>query len=401
MPNTLSNIMPKVLARGLLALRQRVVMPRLVNSDYSADAAKKGDVINVPISAAQTASDVTPSNTPPTPASHTPTVVQIPLDQWKHSDFHLTDKELTQIDEDAHFVPGQVEEAVKALANAVNQDIWAKYKEGVYGVSNFSANLGSGATTAPSDPFASDITALTNARKVLNAQLCPKEDRRFVMNFAAEGSALALAAFRDASQKGDAEAIKRGELGMILGFDTFADDHVPSHTTGTLADGTNHKALLNGALSAGVQTMNIDSGTLTGTIVPGDVFQFSGSAATYCVTNTSTLTASGNAITGITFYPPIPAGGIADNTAVYFAPSHSVNLAFSKNAFAFATRPLVQATIDKELGNRIVSMTDPVSRLTLRLEVSRQYKQTVWDFDILWGSKLVRPELAARVAGAP
>lgn len=400
MPNTLTHVMPKILARGLMSLRQRVLMPRLVNADYSNDAAKKGEVINVPVPVAQTASDVTPSNTPPVPASNAPTNVQIPLDQWKHSDFHLNDKELTQIDGDAHFIPMQMGEAVKALANAVNVDIWSKYKEGVYGAANFAANLGTGSTTAPSDPFASDITALTNARKLLNAQLCPREDRRFVMNFAAEGTALALAAFRDASQKGDTDAIKRGELGMILGFDTFADDHVPTHTTGTLSDGTNHKALLNGALSAGVQTMNIDSGTLTGTIVPGDVFQFAGSSQTYCVTNTSTLTASGNAITGITFYPPIPAT-VADNTAVYFAPSHAVNLAFARDAFAFATRPLAVSSVDRDLGTKIMSMTDPVSKLTLRLEVSRQYKQTVWDLDILWGAKLVRPELACRVGGAP
>src|SRR5262245_58852971 len=122
MANTLTSIMPKILARGLMALRQRVIMPRLVNGDYSQEAAQKGDVINVPIPAAQTASDVVPSNTPPAPASEAPGVVQIPLDNWKHSDFHLTDKELTQIDRVAHFVPMQMEEAIKALANSVNQD---------------------------------------------------------------------------------------------------------------------------------------------------------------------------------------------------------------------------------------------------------------------------------------
>jgi hypothetical protein len=32
--------------------------------------------------------------------------------------------------------------------------------------------------------------------------------------------------------------------------------------------------------------------------------------------------------------------------------------------------------------------------------VSRQYHQTSWEFSILYGVRLVRPELAARLAGA-
>jgi len=402
MSNTLTNVMPKILARGLMSLRERVIMPALINSDYANDAAKKGDVINVPIPVAQTASDVTPSNTPPAPADKTPDTVAIPLDQWKHSDFHLTDEELGQIDENEHFIPMQMGEAVKALANAVNQNIWDKYKEGVAGSAGFAATLGSGSTTDASDPLSSDTSAIVNARKLLNQQLCPLDMRNCVLNFNAEANALALAAFRDASQKGDNQTVVKGAMGELFGIDFYADDHVPIHTAGTLTDGsgTPHKALVNGALTAGAKTMDIDSTSLSGTVEPGDVFMFAGHSQPYCVTNTSTLTAATNALAGITFAPALTAA-VANNEAVYFAPDHAVNMAFHKNAFAFATRPLTALTVDRELGNRILSMQDPLSKLTLRLEVSRQYKQTVWDLDILWGAKLVRPELATRIAGAP
>jgi hypothetical protein len=46
-----------------------------------------------------------------------------------------------------------------------------------------------------------------------------------------------------------------------------------------------------------------------------------------------------------------------------------------------------------------MSVTDPESGLSMRLEISRQYKQTVWEFDILWGVALVRPEWAVRLIG--
>jgi hypothetical protein len=375
MANTLTNIMPKILARGLMALRQRVIMPRLVNGDYSQEAAQKGDVINVPIPAAQTASDVTPSNTPPVPASEAPGVVQIPLDNWKHSDFHLTDKELTQIDRQAHFIPMQMEEAIKALANAVNQDIFDEYK-GVFGF------VGTPGTT----PFATDVVIATTLRKTLNQQLCPRELRRVVLNFDAEANALALAPFRDTSQSSDREVIIEGEIGRKFGMDWYADDHVPTHTAGTGAG----YLINNGAgYAPGATTVVVDTGT--GTILVGDIVTFAGHAQTYVVT-------SALAANQFSFYPGLQAA-VADNAAVTLKASHVVNLGFHRNAIAFATRPLASTSVELQLGNQIMSMQDPKSGIVLRLEVSRQYKQTVWDFDILWGAKLVRPELAVRLAG--
>ena len=42
MTNDISAAMPKILARGLMSLREQTVMPRLVNGDFSSDAAQKG-----------------------------------------------------------------------------------------------------------------------------------------------------------------------------------------------------------------------------------------------------------------------------------------------------------------------------------------------------------------------
>jgi hypothetical protein len=55
--------------------------------------------------------------------------------------------------------------------------------------------------------------------------------------------------------------------------------------------------------------------------------------------------------------------------------------------------------VDGELGNKMIALTDEISGLTMRLEVSRQYKQTAWEFDILWGSNLIRPDNVVRVQG--
>lgn len=353
MSNTLTNIMPKILARGLMALRQRVIMPRLVNNSYSVDAAQKGDVINVPIPVDKDATDVTPSNVPPVPSNSTFHNVQIPLDQWKHSDFALTDKEIQQIDRDKHFIPMQMDTSIKALANAVNQHLFSKYLK-VFGY------VGTAGTT----PFTSDITAATNLKKVLNQQLCPREDRRAVIDFSAEANATALAPFRDASQSTDPNVIIEGEIGRKVGFNWFADDHVPTHTAGT---GSGYLINNGGGYAAGVDTVTLDTGT--GTIVVGDIVSFAGHSQTYAVT-------SALAANQISFYPALQAA-VADNAAVTVRASHVVNLGFHRDAFAFATRPLAASTVDVELGNKIMSLQDPKSGLVLRLEVSRQHKQTV------------------------
>ena len=75
--NTLTSILPKILARGLLSLRGRVLMTRLVNLDYSMDAKKKGSTIDVPVAAELTASSVSPAAYPAVPDNVTIPTVQI------------------------------------------------------------------------------------------------------------------------------------------------------------------------------------------------------------------------------------------------------------------------------------------------------------------------------------
>lgn len=395
MANTLTEVMPKILARGLMALREVVMMPRLVNGDYSREAAEKGDVINIPKAATVATRNVAPSNTPPAPVDGAPTNVQITLDNWKQNDpIFLTDKEVVQIEKDRHFLPLQFSEAIRALATDVNQEIMGNYK-GVY------AAVGTAGTT----PAASDATDIIAARGALHKMLCPRTDRRFILDVDAEANALALATFADLEKTGDRNVKIEGELGRKYGFDFFYEDHVVTHTAGTMSNGSDPQANVNGALTAGDTTMNVDETTLTGTIVEGDLFSFAGltdngksGTPHFVVTNTSTLTASGNAITGITFDPPLPSN-IADNTVVTLVQDHVVNLAFQRDAIAFATRPLLSSTMDMEMGTRMMSLQDPATGLVLRTEVSRQHKQTVWEFDILWGSKLVRPEFACRLMG--
>ena len=384
MANSLSDIMPKILARGLMALREQAVMPRLVNSDYSSDAAKKGDTIDVPLPSAISATDVTPSNTPPVPTSLAANVVQIQLNNWKRAGFHLTDREVMEIDHDESFVPMQMSEAIRALANAVNATVHGEYV-GIYGYVG----------TAGVTPFASDVSDATLARKLLNRQLAPRSDRRGVLDFDAETNALALAQFSDAEKVGSSSVKIDGEVGRKFGIDWFADDGVPTHVAGTASDDGTYTIATGAGGTAGDQAVTLTSDAGTPTLVTGDVISFAGHDQTYVVTAGSGLTI-GNTQVAIS---PALKSDVAPGASVTVRESHVVNLAFHRDAFALAMRPLSAGLADLSLGNQILAMTDAQTGLSLRLEVSRQYKQTVWEFDVLWGVKLVRPELAVRIAG--
>ena len=123
MSNQIDDLMPHILAQGMLSFRKRAVLPRLVNSDFSAEAARRGDIIQVPMSAEMTVQDVQPAIEAPTTAATTMNAVSVRLEHWKKAGFYLTDREMGQIDMHETFLPLQMQEAINALATAVNQSI--------------------------------------------------------------------------------------------------------------------------------------------------------------------------------------------------------------------------------------------------------------------------------------
>ena len=115
-----TNILNTVAAMGLSALREKIVMPRLVNRDYEEQisGAKKNATVNVSIPASITARTVAPDVVPPAVTAVTPTVKAVTLDQWYEAPFAMDDKGLAQVQKG--IVPMQITEAIKAIANNVD-----------------------------------------------------------------------------------------------------------------------------------------------------------------------------------------------------------------------------------------------------------------------------------------
>ena len=373
MANTLTAVIDKLLASGLLALRQQAIMPRLVNRRYEVLAGARGTSIDVPIPSAIAAAVVAPAAVPPSTADIVPTSVSIALDQWYEAPFYLTDKEQLEVMDG--LIPMQASEAVKALANQVDTDILGKYTK-VYGF----------AGVAGTTPFAVDVAEYLDARKTLNKQLSPMDERAVVLDVDAEAKAINLRAFQDASFRGDVEGIINGQIGRKLGAVWVMDQNVKTHVSAATGYLVNNGA----GYAIGIATIVIDTGS--NAFVVGDIVSFAGHSQTYVIT----VATGGPPNTGISFNPPLVAA-IVDNAAITCRATHVVNLNFHRDAFALASRPL-EASDPFGLGRFQVAI-DPVSGLALRFEVSREHKRTRFCYDILWGSQCVRPELACRIAG--
>lgn len=381
MANSLDDLMPKILARGLLTLKSALVMPGLVNTSYKTDAARKGQNIDVPLPPTIAARDVAPGAVPVATPDITEDSTQIELSNWKEAPVKFTDKEQLEVVDDAAFMA--VDAAAYALARAVNSSLFATYK-----------GIGGYVGTAGTTPFGSDYTAASGARKVLNQQLAPLQNRRIVLDPDAEQKAIELGAFYKANESASDSVIKLGQIGTKLGFDWYMDQQVPSHTAGTITTGLIAKAST--AVAAGLKTFVATTAASTGAcaLKAGDVIAIAGHTKTYALAADATQATAATDVT-ITITEGLEVA-LAGSEAVTVKADHVVNLAFNRDAFALAVRPLGQPQAP---GSKVMTMVDSETGLPLRLEVSRQHKQDNWSFDILWGVKLVRPELACRIAG--
>jgi hypothetical protein len=381
MPNDISAVVPRILAEGVVAIRENSVMTRLVRSDFGREAMQKGQSVDVPIpSPMGIAGDVLPSPVFGAATDLTPRFVPINLNRWKEAKFSLSDREIGQIMEGG-IMPMQVSEAARTLGNAMDSDLLNLYK-GVWGVAGTAGVTpfqdGSGIVNAG---VQYGVNTSKDARKVLNRQLCPKENRRIVLDVEAEANASALPQFINAQASADAGVVTNGEIGVKQGFLWAMDQNVGRHTTG--ATGA-YLFTINAA--AGATTIAVGNGT--GVPAEGDVFFIPGQTQPYVIragsTNSSWLIAPG-------LRAPV-----TTNTLIALVASHTPNLAFNRDAFAIAVRPFDDVLTP---GSIVQTFVDDVTGLPLRLEITRQNKQTQYSFDVLYGVALIRPELACRILG--
>lgn len=375
MANDLSNAIDTILAeRALPVLREQSLLPRLCNRDIANVTGRKGQAVDVTVAAAGTVRDVTPG-----PAvvnqDKTPTKKTVNLNYWREATHHVTDKEFEEVMEG--YMTAQMEEDLRSLINDLDLKMIQELYQKAYNV----------AGTAGTTPFASDLAAFKGARVHLNESAAPQMSRYVLLNPDAEGNALVLGQFLKADERGDQGGIINGQIGRKLGSDWFMDQNIPTHTTG--AAGT---PLVNGASQTGT-TLIVDGFTTKPSV--GDKYTVAGDTQEYTVLASTTLSGTESTLT----ISPAIVTAAADNAALTFVASYVPNLHFHRDALAFASRVLERSRREVPGAAVFRSIVDPISGLVVRLEISRQWRQTTVAWDILAGYTTVYPQLAAVILG--
>lgn len=330
------------------------------------------------------AEDVTPSAAPAQGDNMQPQFAVVTINRWKRKGFAWTDEEQNSI---ANGVLGaQSQAAINALARTVVKDVLGTAYKRAYQAVGVPGTI----------PFTNDLTVVGDARKRLNRAGADIMDRYMLLDSDADANASVLPAFTEFNSAGmDAvDTARTGNVqvkgGFRFGYNGYLEEAC-LHTNNTAAPGA---YLINGANQAiGSTTLVVDTGS--GAPNEGTLFTIAGDPQEYvcgagCTTTSWTISPALRVV-------PVDNAVITIRGASSATGSYYQSLAFGREAIAFASRP-DNAVITPE--TNIIQVPNPNSGLVLALEVSRQNKQTLFDFSIRYGFTVVRPELLVRVFGA-
>jgi len=406
MANIFYDVAPKILAQALVTLRENAVMPRLVNFDYSRDAAKQGQIIQVPIPSAMISQDVVPGAYAQTTPDLEIDTAPIPLNYWREVPFQLSDRDMMEVMDGVSSI--QIAEAARAIANYVDSSLFTLAK----GLYNY---VGTAGTTPFTDGSgnATNLKVALDARALLNRAAAPMQDRRVVLGVDAEAAALNLPAFQQYLQSGSTDTIAEAQIGRKLGMDWYMDQNTPYFTAGNFASTTKTTAAPIATTTADLNSpalrnprttysVAVDSAGNAATINVGDVFTVAGDTQTYVVTAaaTSGASATASAQTATVSFSPAPKIQWSTGSVLTFKSSRNINLVFHRDTFALAVRPLADNPMQQELkASMHYTMVDPITNIPLRLELREEYKRLRWSIDCLWGVGLIRPQTGVVLAG--
>lgn len=350
-------------------LQANSIMPRLVNRDFDTLAAQPGSSIDVPIPPTITTSAVTAAQVPPATADMTLSTVNVPLSSWNEAPFYMTDKDMLEVQQDK--LPGVVEAALASIVATIDTDILT------------AADQGCGLADDQGGAIFANIGNVIEPGTLLNRNKVARTARSCVFDSTAEAALLAMQQFTSA----DYQTSYPMETGMVgpepkLGMQWWMDQNVQTHTCGTASG-----YLVNNGdgYAVGTKVITVDTGS--GTMLAGDVVTIGDYNYGVASLSGTTLTLNQGLLAAVANNAPI--------TLIDASSTHTANIAMARDAVVFCSRPF-QAS-NSAIASQTIS--DPVSGLSLRLEVTREHKRDRWSIDALYGTKVVRPEGVVKVIG--
>lgn len=370
MSNTLTPLAPTLFSAAKKVAAEPFGAVSAIDTRFDDKGVAKGDTVTVPVAPTRAAADFTPSNATSTGTDATATSIGVTISKSRKVTWNLTGEEIRSLENgtiNTDWVNQLVMQGMRTLRNEAEVDCVTAIKQGgsrAYG-------------TAGTTPFASDLTHLTNLRKILQDNGAPMADLQFVCDTAAGLNLRNLGVLQNAYQAGSDEERRSGRFLPQMGFTIRESAGISTHTKGT---GTSYQ--LSAAGAVGDTTINVDTGS--GTLLAGDIVTVAGTSHKYV---------ANSALSSGTFTIGRPGLRVAeaDNDAITIGNDYTPSLAFERNAVVGIMRPpLIPAnpTINQML------ISDQFGMTYLMLDIA-QYGQRTWELHLAWGFKAVNSEFVA------
>ena len=381
MANTFTAIAPVLYSVAQEVSNEPSGVLQAINMDFDSKGVAYGDSVKVPVAPMATASTYTPAMTTTAGTDATATAVSVSLTANDMVSWNLTGEQIRSLDngpQSAEWARQMIGQGMRALRNNAEAAAAVAIKQGA------SRAYGTAGTT----PFASDLSALTNARKILQDNGAPLVDLQMVVDTAASLNLRNLGVIQNAYQAGNEQERRSGQLLRQFGFQIGESAGITTHTKGAATG-----ALINGAEAARQTTLTLDTITVNTTgILAGDVVTFAADGNNKYVVNTGLVATSGDIEIG----RPGLRVAIADNNAMTIGNNYVPNLAFERSAVVGIMRPPIIP-----MGGQITSqipISDSRGMTYLLVEVTGDGMIT-WRLHLCYGFKVVQPEHVAIILG--
>jgi hypothetical protein len=357
----------------------------MVNASGVTIAAQGDKVQSLRTTEAIDKASYTPAMQIPESGNKTNVMDEFAIDQYVGKELPLTGENTKKLQNIASYGQWVEDEFAQMMRSAVNEmeaylgEIAYKAASRAYG-------------TAGSNPFASNIAAIGNLRKILKDNGCPTMDGMLslVLDTTAGSAGIGnLAQLQKVNESGDTGLLRQGILGQLGGFNIRESAGVALHTKGTA---TGFDAA--GGEPLGETVVAVD-GSDAGTILAGDVVTFAGDANKYVI---NSATASGNAAGNITLNRPGLQAALADTVEGTIGNSFTANVAFHRNAIEFAARaPAMPEGGDAATDSMII--VDPISGIPFEFRMYKGYGMNKIELNIFYGGIAWKPEFIALLLG--
>ena len=375
--NTLTRLIPDLYAGLDVVSRELVGFIPCVARNSTTERAAVGQSVVWQVAPSATTADVVPAMVVPEPDDKNMGNETMTITKSKQTNFGFTGEEQRGLNTGAGYLTVQADlfaQGLRALVNEIEQDLALEAR----------LNASRATGTAGTTPYASDIGAAAQLRKILDDNGAPQSDRSQVINTSTGAQLRTLFQLTKANEAGTSMTLRQGELLDISGFSTKESAQAGSHTAGTGASATTDNAGY--AIGATVITL---AAAGTGAILVGDIVTFAGDPNKYVVSVGNADVSSGGTITLAAPGLRTPIAPAA--TAISLGVGYEANVGFTRNAMQLAMRaPALPQEGDSALDR--MTITDPRSGLTFEVSLYAGYRKIRAEVAAAWGVKAVKPE---------